>query len=132
MTHYPKAADPLPLDVASINGSFVAAFQAQDAHSIAHHYTEQGWLLLSHGEIITGQNAIRAFWQGILDMGLCCTERATVEWMGAATFANEIGTYVLRHHNGQLADHGTYVALWQWSGVRWLIHHEVWRSTLRG
>ncbi len=108
---------------------FVAAFLAQDATGIAHHYTLQGKLLLSHAELIVGRPAIQAFWQGVLDMGIYCAERSTVEWQSAAGLGNEIGTYILRRRDGDLVDQGTYVALWQWRASRWQIRYEVWRSS---
>lgn len=108
--------------------TFVTAFLAQDAPGIAHHYTSRGKLLLSHAELIAGRPAIQAFWQGVLDMGIYCAERTTVEWQSAATLGNEIGTYSLRRRDGGLADQGTYVALWQWRADRWQIGYEVWRS----
>ena len=114
--------------IAYATASFVAAFLTQDATRIARHYTPQGRLLLSHVELITGQSAIQAFWQGVLDMGIYCAERATVDLQSAATLGNEIGTYVLRRRDGHLADQGTYVALWQWQAGRWQIRYEVWQS----
>ncbi len=116
--------------IVAANAAFVNAFLAHSATDIARHYRPQGRLLLSHVELITGQFAIRAFWQGVLDMGLSCTERTTMEWQSTATLANEIGTYVLRYCDGTLADRGTYVALWQWGEDRWQIRYEVWRSSL--
>lgn len=114
--------------IAYTTASFVAAFLAQDATRIAHHYTSQGRLLLSHVELIAGRMGIQAFWQGVLDMGIYCAERATVDLQSAGTLGNEIGTYVLRRRDGHLADQGTYVALWQWQAGRWQIRYEVRRT----
>lgn len=117
-----------PGTIAAANTEFVAAFLVQDARAIAHYYTPQGRLLLSHVELIRGRSAIQAFWQGVLDMGIYCAERATVDLQSVATLGNEIGTYVFRRRDGHLADQGTYVALWQWQAGRWQIRYEVWRS----
>jgi ketosteroid isomerase-like protein len=123
-----RVAANIDTDIATANAAFVAAFLADNATGIAHHYTPQGKLLLSHAALIAGRPAIQAFWQGVLDMGIYCAERTTVEWQSAAALGNEIGTYILRRRDGQLADQGTYVALWQWRADRWQIHYEVWRS----
>lgn len=122
------AQSAIAANIATANTEFVAAFLAHNATAIACHYTSQSKLLLSHVDLITGRLAIQAFWQGMLDMGIYCTERTTVEWQSAATLGNEIGTYVFRRRDGQLADQGTYIALWQWQADRWQIHYEVWRS----
>jgi len=115
--------------IVNANRGLLAAFLCQEATAIAQYYTPQGRLLLSHVELIRGQPAIRAFWQGVLDMGIYCAERATVDLQSAATLGNEIGTYVLRRRDGSLADHGTYITLWQWQAGRWQIRYEVWRSS---
>ncbi|MCB0104934.1 MAG: hypothetical protein KDE53_03480 [Caldilineaceae bacterium] len=122
----PACSAQCAIDLANYN--FVTAFLAQNVYGATSHYAIQGRLLLSHVELISGRRAIQAFWQGVIDMGFYCAERTTVEVQSAATLANEIGTYVLRRRNGQLADQGTYVALWQWSGQEWQIRYEVWRS----
>lgn len=127
MTGSPTAAIPPLCGPACVNATFVDAFLARDAAAIARHYLPQGRLLLSHAELVAGRTAIRAFWQGVLDMGLYCTERTTLEWQNAATLANEIGTYVLCSSE-EVVDRGTYVALWQWRDNRWQIGYEVWRS----
>ena len=115
--------------IAQASAGFVAAFLAQDVQRIARHYTPQGRLLLSHVDLITGRPAIRAFWQGVLDMGISCAERTVVDWQNVDTLGNEIGTYTLCHQDGTIADQGTYVALWQWTGNGWQIRYEVWRSS---
>lgn len=128
MTGSPTAVVPALCMPARVNVTYVEAFLAQDASAIARHYMPQGRLLLSHAELIAGRMAIQAFWQGVLDMGIYCAERTSVEWQNAATLANEIGTYVLRDSEEQVVDQGTYVALWQWWDNRWQIRYEVWRS----
>ncbi|MEZ4866949.1 MAG: hypothetical protein R3C14_36845 [Caldilineaceae bacterium] len=115
--------------IAKANRGVLAAFLVKDAPAIAQHYTPQSHLLLSHVEPISGRPAIQAFWQGVLDMGIYCAERTTVEWQSAATFGNEVGAYVLRRRDGGLADQGSYVALWQWRVGCWQIGYEVWRSS---
>ena len=118
-----------PGTIATANRGLLAAFLLQDATAIAQYYTPQGRLLLSYVELISGRSAIQAFWQGMLDMGIYCAERTTVEWQNAATLGKETGSYVLRRRDGGLADQGIYVTLWQWQADRWQIRYEVWRSS---
>jgi ketosteroid isomerase-like protein len=114
--------------IAKANRGVLAAFLGQDATAIAHYYAPQGRLLLPHVELIHGRPAIQAFWQGVLDMGIYCAERTTVDWQCAVTFGNEVGAYVLRRRDGGLVDQGRYVVLWQWRVDCWQIGYEVWRS----
>lgn len=108
---------------------FVHAFIETNAERIAGHYTQDGRLLPSHGKVITSRLAIRAFWQGVLDMDLVCLERTATEIQSEATIGHETGTYALCRRNGQLVDQGTYIALWQWKEDRWQIYYDLWHSS---
>ena len=130
MTAFSTSTCPKHCAIARANAAYVAAFLTQDAHGIARHYTPQGRLLLTHVASNAGRTAIRSFWQGVLDMELYCAARTIVELQCADTFGNEVGTYVLCHRDGYVADQGTYVALWQWTHGLWQIRYEVWRSSL--
>ena len=118
---------PAQAAIRQVNVYFVNAFHKHDAQGIARHYTPGGKLLPAHSNIIVGRPAIGAFWQGVLDMGLCCTERKTIELQSAA-IGHEIGAYMLRMADGQPVDAGLYIALWQWTEGRWQIRYEVWQS----
>lgn len=87
------------------------AFRDRNAQEIADHYTPGGRLLPAHSSSSTGRQAICAFWQGVLDMGLCCTERTAIEIQCAAAISHEIGAYVLRLADGQPVDADLYSAL---------------------
>ncbi len=116
--------------IINANTQFVHAFMKRNAHAVSKCYTKESLLVpAAHSSLISGQLAIGAFWQGVLDMGLRCTERRTLDIQGDATFRHEIGAYMLRKSNGQPADHGIYIALWQWTESRWLIQCEVWRGS---
>lgn len=123
---------PAQASIRHANACFVHAFHAHNAQEIARRYAPSGRLLPAHSTMITGRLAICAFWQGVLDMGLCCTERTALEIQSAASMGHEIGTYVLRLENGQQVDSGLYIALWQWTEGRWQIHCDVWRSSQLG
>ena len=83
---------PLQATIMNANAHFVQAFTACNADAIARCYTQEGCLLPAQGSIITGRPAICAFWQGVLDMGLCCTARTTTDIQVEVTIGHEIGT----------------------------------------
>jgi len=128
MSAPPPSATSVLCAIAHANHQFVTALFAQNVHAIAHHYVPQGRLLLTKSEPIYGRFAIQAFWQGMIDMGLYCTARITLEVQSSADLCNEIGLYTFRIDDGRLVEQGTYVTLWQWSGQAWQIRYDVWHS----
>jgi len=120
---------PAQAAISNANLHFVHAFVGRNIDEVANCYTKGGWLFPAHAGVMCGRLAIQSFWQGVLDMGLCCTERKAVELWSTATIGHEIGTYVLRQRNGQLADQGIYITLWQSIAGRWQIHCDIWRSS---
>ncbi len=123
---------PLAVQVAirRANRDYVQAFQTQNVARIARQYTERCHLVVAHDQLVVGQQAIRAFWQGVVDMGIYCAERSTREIQNNLSFTNEIGNYTLcRLRDARTVDQGTYVALWQWLEERWQIRYEVLRSS---
>ncbi len=56
--------------IASVDEKFVAAFNRGDAAGLASLYTENGQILPSNSDFITGKTAIQGFWQAVLDMGI--------------------------------------------------------------
>jgi len=123
---------PLAAQVAirRANSAYVQAFQAQNVARIAEQYSSRSHLVVAHSQLIVGQQAIRAFWQGVVDMGIYCAQRSTSEIQDNLRFTNEIGNYTLcRLQDEKIVDRGTYVALWQRLEERWQIRYEVWRSS---
>ena len=49
---------------------FMVAFGQKNAGALAKLYTKGGQLLPPGSEVIAGREAIQAFWQGALDLGL--------------------------------------------------------------
>jgi ketosteroid isomerase-like protein len=56
--------------IVTANETFMAAFSRGDAAALAASYTGDGQLLPPHSDIITGKQAIEAFWQSAMDMGI--------------------------------------------------------------
>ena len=56
--------------IAAAVENFMAAFNRGDAAGLADFYTENGQLLPTGSDFITGKAAIQTFWQGAMDMGI--------------------------------------------------------------
>jgi uncharacterized protein (TIGR02246 family) len=108
----------------------MAAIGQKDAAALAKLYTRGGQLLPPTSELVTGRDAIQAFWQGALDMGLAQARLETVEVEGHRDTAIEVGKYTLLAADGQVADAGKYIVIWKIEGRSWKLHRDIWNNSL--
>src|SRR5262245_30514186 len=95
------------------NEKFMAAANRGDAAAIAALYTENGQVLPPNSDAVSGRQAIQAFWQGVIQMGIKDIRLETVEVENHGTTANEVGRFTLKGEGGQMIDNGKYVVIWK-------------------
>ncbi len=111
------------------NKKFMAAFSQKNAGAVAKLYTQGGQLLPPGSEVMTGAEAIQAFWQRALDTGLTQVKLDTLEVEGYRNTAIEVGKYTLLGAGGQVADAGKYVVIWKVEGRSWKLHRDIWNTS---
>jgi uncharacterized protein (TIGR02246 family) len=116
--------------IAAVNRDFVNAFARGDAAGMGALYTTSGQLLPAHSDVVTGRQAIQAFWQAVMEMGIREATLETVELEAYGDSANEVGRYTLRGDAGQELDRGKYVVIWKREGGQWKLHRDIWNSSL--
>jgi len=123
------ASTDIRAEIVACNTRFVAAFGRGDAAALASLYTADAQLLPPHSDAVTGRDAIRAFWQGVIDLGLKGAVLDTVEVEGVGETAIEVGRYTLRVAGGLVADAGKYVVVWKREGGAWKLHRDIWNTS---
>jgi uncharacterized protein (TIGR02246 family) len=116
--------------IAAGNEKFMETFNGGDAAGLADFYTENGQLLPTGSDFVTGKAAIQAFWQGAMDMGIKTVRLETVEAEGHGDTAIEIGKYTLSGEAGNVMDRGKYVVILKQEGGQWKLHRDIWNSSL--
>ena len=116
--------------IAAVNENFMAAFKRGDAAGLANFYTENGQLLPTGSDFVTGRAAIQAFWQAAMDTGRKTVRLEIVEAEGHGDTAIEIGKYTLSWEAGNVIDRGKYVVIWKQEGGQWKLHRDIWNSSL--
>jgi uncharacterized protein (TIGR02246 family) len=114
--------------IAHVNRTFMEAFSRRDAASIAALYATHAQVLPPHSDIVTGKDAIQAFWQSIIDLGI----RATIETIDldeSGSMAIEVGRYALALPDGAMADRGKYLVVWKQEAGEWRLFRDMWNST---
>jgi uncharacterized protein (TIGR02246 family) len=116
--------------IVTANETFMAAFSRGDAAALAASYTEDGKLLPSHSDIITGKQAIEAFWRGVMEMGIKQIKLESLHVEGEGRTAYDIGKVTLLGAGGQMIDTGKYVVVWKQEARQWKVHCDIWNSNM--
>ncbi len=116
--------------IAAVKQNYMDTFLRKDAEGIGKHYTDSGRLIPAKGDLVKGTEAIQAYWQAFMDMGIKPAKLETVELEGSGDTAVEVGRYILGGEGGQVFDKGKYMAIWKQEGVQWKLHREIWNSTM--
>jgi ketosteroid isomerase-like protein len=81
---------------------------------------------------MNGTDAIRAFWQGAMNMGIREAKLETVEVESREDLAYEIGKYTLTiqpEGAQKTTAAGKYVVVWKSQEGRWKLHVDIWNPT---
>jgi len=111
------------------NKTFVAAFKRGDAAAMAGLYTVEGQLLPANSDFVRGTAAIRAFWQGVMNLGLKDASLETIEVEAHGDTAIEVGRYTLIAAGGAVADSGKYIVIWKNDKGTWKLHRDIWTTS---
>jgi len=113
------------------NRAFMDAAAKGDAAALAALYTADGEAFPPNGEMAKGRQAIQGMWKSALDSGIAKVDLVTTEAQPAgANLAFEVGTYALQTKDGKTADRGKYVVVWKKENGRWMLHRDIWNSSM--
>ncbi len=85
------------------NQQFLAALSRGDGAGMAALYTANGQLFPANSDVVSGKQAIKQFWQGVVNSGIKGGALRTLEVGGQGDTAYEVGKYTL---TGEGARHG--------------------------
>ena len=106
-------------------GQFVDAFNKQDAAGVAAMFHTDGKLLPAGKPVITGTEAIQAFWKGTFDAGVSKIEKTIIEYVVSEDLAVETSSYILTFKDMEIAGKDTLV--WRkGSEGEWKISTDIW------
>ena len=122
-------ADDIRSRIETANAAFTGAFKRGDGAAMANLYTAEAQLLPANSDFVRGTAAIRAFWQGAIDMGLKDASLETVEVEAHGDTAIEMGRYRLVAADGAVADSGKYIVIWKNERGTWKLHRDIWTTS---
>jgi len=119
--------------IKNTNLKFAEVFQRGDAAAVAALYTADARLLPPGAPMMSGTEAIRAFWQGAMNLGIkeATLESIDVESSDGSDLATEIGKFTLSMETRggeRVAQMGKYVVLWKNDAGVWKLHADIWNT----
>lgn len=116
--------------IADANNDFMVTFGRGDAAGMADLYTEDGQVLPPNSDFVMGKEAIQAFWQALMDMGIKEAKLDIVEVEEQDDLAVEVSKYTLQGEEGQVIDQGKYIVIWKQENGQWKLHRDILNSSL--
>ncbi|HEX8129728.1 MAG TPA: SgcJ/EcaC family oxidoreductase [Pyrinomonadaceae bacterium] len=118
--------------IRNTNLKFAEIFERGDAAGIAALYTPDARLMPPDAPLMRGTEAITAFWQGAMNLGIKAATLETIEVeTSGGDLATEIGQFTLSMDapGGERAEQsGKYIVLWKRDGGVWKLHADIWNG----
>ena len=116
--------------IAAVIEKFMAAYNQGDAAGLAALYTENGQLLPTNSDLISGKLAIQKFWQARINPVVSSVNLESVEIEVHDETAIEVGVYSVQGKENQVLDRGKYIAIWKLEKGQWKLHRDMMNSSL--
>ena len=117
-------------EITRTNQLFSEAFKRGDAEGVANLYTETGQLGPANSDFLAGRSAIKGFIQGMMDSGIQSIQLITNELEEFEDTAIEIGRFVLKNGDDQIADEGKFIVIWKLESGSWKLHRDIINSSM--
>jgi uncharacterized protein (TIGR02246 family) len=116
--------------IAAGNEKFMAAARQGDAAAVAALYTDSGQVLPPNAGVMSGREAIQAFFQAMLNMGIQGIQLDSTEVADHGDTAIEVGRYTLFGEGSQQLDQGKYIVVWKQEAGDWKLHRDIFNSSM--
>ena len=123
----PMSADPSVLSART--EAWEAAFNAEDIDSLVMIYTSDARLLPPNGEMVTGRDAVRDIFGGLIDAGIS-GDLTSIDANVSGDMGYDVGTYTLMDGD-TVVDTGKFIEIFhRGDDGEWLITNDMWSSDL--
>lgn len=123
-----QAADKKALEAGA--AAWMEAFNAKDLEAMTAYYAEDAVLLPPDAPAIFGRDAVLSTMQEMFASGLSI-ELEDLEIKVENALAYKAGRYRLLSEDGTLVDRGKYIEIWTKVDESWVLHRDIWNSSVR-
>jgi ketosteroid isomerase-like protein len=112
------------------NKKFSDGAAKHDAALLVTAYTVDAEAFPPNSEMVKGRPALQKLWQSVLDSGVAAVDLKTTEVEAFGALAYEVGAYTMKTKDGAVADRGKYCVVWKRVNGEWLLHRDIWTTSL--
>jgi uncharacterized protein (TIGR02246 family) len=116
--------------IEAIGKEFADGINSKDAAAVGKLYTEDASLFPPGAPRQDGREAITAYWQAAIDLGLSDVVLTTVEVEDFKSTAFEVGRLIARLPAGEGSSQaltGKFIVIWKKDAAgRWCLHRDIW------
>ena len=116
--------------IAASNKIYGECFTTGDSVKFVSCYTADACINPPNMPRMCGTQAISAFFNGGIKMGIRDCKITTDEVMGSEAALAETGKYELMGDKGMSLDKGKFIVVWKMENGKWKMQHDVWNSDL--
>jgi uncharacterized protein (TIGR02246 family) len=116
--------------IVAANKKFIDGAAKGDAALIASAYTDDAEAFPANSDVVKGRAAIQKMWQSVLASGINGFDLNTTEVEADGNLAYEVGTYAMKLKDGEIADRGKYCVVWKRVKGEWLLHRDIWTTSV--
>ncbi|MCU7866122.1 MAG: DUF4440 domain-containing protein [Candidatus Thiodiazotropha sp. (ex Lucinoma borealis)] len=109
---------------------FERLFRQGNMTEVAGFYSDNAMLLPAGSDLIEGRQAIEAYWQEAVDMGIRRIKIDLMELEQHGESATEVSRYTMFDAEEAVVDHGKGIMIWKYEGNAWKMHRDIWTSNL--
>ncbi|MBV2090977.1 MAG: nuclear transport factor 2 family protein [Candidatus Thiodiazotropha sp. (ex Ctena orbiculata)] len=118
----------IKLSFGSIVENFERSFKQGNMADLAAFYSDNAMLLPSGSDVIEGRQAIEAYWQHAIDMGIKSIRIDLMELEQHGDSATEVSHYTMFDGEESVVDQGKGIMIWKYDGSAWKMHRDIWTS----
>ena len=108
--------------------NFEELFRQGDMAEIAGFYSDNAMLLPVGSDFIQGRQAIEAYWQEAVHMGIRRIKIDLMELEQHGDSATEVSRYTMFDAEESILDQGKGIMIWKYDGNAWKMHRDIWTS----
>ena len=116
-------------EIRSAYNKLEEAFTKGSASGVDSLYLDNAELFAPGQDVARGKNALRDYWQRIIDEGIKKLELVTDRVEDHNDLAVETGTYRFYGAENRQLDQGKYIVLWKHENGRLLLDKGIWNSS---
>lgn len=118
-------------EISRTNRTFEAAVAARTVAPLDAVYTADARILPPGGEMVSGRENIKLFWQGAMEaLNVASVQLETVDFELAGETGYEIGRATLNFAAGAASASVKYVVIWKREDDAWKWHVDIWNPNV--